>query len=322
VKLVYYGSSDFSVPVLEALINSPHEVVLVITQPDKKKGRGQKMIPTEVKEFAMEHGIPVWTPPSLRGEDFDAEIRTVQHDVAVVASYGKIVPANILDIPKFGYMNVHSSLLPKYRGASPMHGALLNGDTITGVSIMQMDVGLDTGAVMMKTELPILPEDDIATISAKLADIGGKDMVTSLDLLEKGEAVFIPQNDAEVTHTKKIKKEHSIIDWQESAATLMNKDRAYRTWPGLNTQFRGKDVMLEGLKLVSEEELDIDKSFLEKAECGTIVCRDKKTLVIKTGKGLVKPAFFKVAGKNKVEAQSFIAGYQPKLGDIFRNKHS
>ena len=316
LKIVYYGSSDFSLPILEKLIHSEFEVVLVITQPDKQKGRGKKVIPTPVKVFAEQHGIEVWTPKTLKSEQFLTQYQQVHHDIAVVASYGKIIPPQVLTVPRFGYLNVHASLLPKYRGASPIHGAILHGEKKTGITIMRMDEGLDTGDIMIMSEIPVLETDDIFSLTKKLASLGGDDIVKALRSIQEKSAVYIPQNHTEASMTKKVSKEEGIITWQETSQELIQKDKAYRGWPGLQTQFRGKSILLEGFEKVNNSEF-FDDSFVKEAQCGTIVFLTKKEFFIKVCDGLVKVRKLKIAGKKKIDTQSFLSGYKPKVGETF-----
>ncbi len=310
MKTIFFGSSEFSLPVLESLLNSSHPPVLVVTQPDKQKGRGKKLLPNMVKTYALEQGVPVWTPATLRSEETEEKLRSVSYDVAVVASYGKIIPPNLLAIPRYGYINVHSSLLPKYRGASPIHAAILHNDTITGISIMQMDEGLDTGAVFSQVKIPLEEEDDIISLTEKLAKEGGKELITILNSLPKGSVIPVKQNEKEASYTQKVKKEDGKINWHEPAEEICRKARAYRNWPGIFSFYKGKKVFFEKITAVTKENAH--------AQPGEIVAVDKTSILIQTPKGCIAPLEVKVAGKKSINIRGFIAGYRPAAGDCFK----
>ncbi len=315
MKTVFFGSSEFSIPVLEQLLCSQHLPVLVVTQPDKQQGRGKKLLPNRVKTFALEHGIPVVTPSTLRNEETEKCLQKTEYDVAIVASYGKIIPKALLCQPHYGYINVHSSLLPQYRGASPIHAALLHNDKLTGITIMQMDEGLDTGALFSKIEVEIEKEDDIFSLTDKLAEAGGRELIRVLNQLPNGTIIPKPQNENEATYTGKITKKDGNIDWSNSAEELLCKARAYKGWPGLSSFYKGKKVFFEKIKIAEPiEKVDDCK---HAASPGEIVFSDRSSFLVQTGKGLISPVELKVAGKGQMPVRAFIAGYRPTAGEKF-----
>ncbi len=231
MKVIFAGTPDFSVYVLNALIDAGHEVCAVYTQPDRPKGRGRKLALSAVKEAALKHGLVIYQPKSLKGKAEQAEIAALNADIMVVVAYGLILPKVILELPKLGCLNVHASLLPKYRGASPLQAAILNGDRQSGVTIMQMDVGLDTGDMILKKHCLIGENDSVQTLHDSLAVLGGEGIVEALSAIEDNRAVFEKQDDTQANYAGKIKKEDARMDWSKSSQTLHDQVRAYHGWP-------------------------------------------------------------------------------------------
>jgi len=234
------GTPDFAVPSLQALLDAGHEVCAVITQPDKPKGRGYTLTPPPVKELAVQRGIPVFQPSTLRGVDAAEQIRALRPDGIVVTAYGKLLPKAILDIPRFGCINVHASLLPKYRGAAPIQWSVINGDAVTGVTTMYMAEGLDTGDMLQKEQTEIGPEETAGELHDRLARIGADLLVKTLRAVEDGPAVRVPQTEEGTCYAPMLTKELSHVDWNQPAQTIHNLVRGLSPWPVASTVFQGK----------------------------------------------------------------------------------
>ncbi len=231
MKIIFAGTPDFSVPVLQALIDAEHEICAVYTQPDRPKGRGRKLALSPVKEKALSYDLPIFQPASLRNNEAQEELKSLNADVMVVVAYGLILPQVVLDTPKLGCLNIHASILPKYRGASPIQAAILNGDTESGVTIMQMDKGLDTGAMIIKKYCPIKENDNAQQLHDGLSTLGAKAIVETLTAIDTGSARFEVQDDLQASYAGKIAKEDACIDWSSSASDIHNLVRAYNPWP-------------------------------------------------------------------------------------------
>lgn len=242
MKIVFMGTPEFAVPSLAALIETGHEVAAVFTRGDKPVGRKQILTAPPVKSLALEKGIPVFQPDSLRGAEAEEIVSRIQPDVIVVAAYGKILPKNILSLPHFGCVNVHASLLPKYRGAAPIQQAVLDGGTVTGVTTMQMAEGLDTGDILLSDRTEIGAEETSGELTVRLAEIGARLIVRTLSELEHGTVIPVPQNDAESSYASMLTKERSPIDWTRPADQIHNQVRGLSPWPGAATIFEGKKL--------------------------------------------------------------------------------
>jgi len=243
-KIIYMGTPEFAVPPLERLISDGHEIVGVITQPDRKKGRGKSVSLSRVKQIALEHGLKVMQPEKIRKNEFVEELRTLNADLFITCAYGQILSQAVLDIPKYGCINVHASLLPKYRGAAPIHRAVMNGDKTTGITTMMTDRGMDTGDILLKFKIMI----DENMTSGELHDIlkitGAELLSETLVKLGEGNLVRIPQDDLKATHAPMLKKEESIIEWEYSSKSIHDRVRALNPWPGCFTSYKGKRLRL------------------------------------------------------------------------------
>ena len=239
MKAVFMGTPDFSVPVLDALVKAGHEVLAVVTQTDKPKGRGKEMQPTPVKEAALKHNIPVYQPLKVREEEFVEKLKEMNPEVIVVVAYGQVLPKSILDIPKYGCINVHASLLPKYRGAAPIQRVVLDGEKVTGVTTMYMEEGLDTGDMLLKEEITLDEKETYGSLHDRLKELGGPIAVKTLKALEGGTAVRIKQNDDEANYAKMIKKSMGKIDFNDEAVVIERLIRGMNPWPSAYTSFNG-----------------------------------------------------------------------------------
>lgn len=244
MRIVFMGTPDFAVPSLEALWNKGYDICAVYTQPDKPKGRKQILTPPPVKERALSHHIPVEQPATLRTDEAFATLQRYAPDLIVVVAYGKILPKNVLDLPRFGCINVHGSLLPKYRGAAPIQWAVLNGDAVTGVTTMFMAEGLDTGDIILKKETPIGPDETAGELFDRLAPMGAELLLETIPLLETGTAQRIPQPENGGAYASQLTKEMAWIDWNCSAEKIHNLVRGMNPWPIAQTEFRGKRLKL------------------------------------------------------------------------------
>ena len=235
MRIVFMGTPDFSVPALKAIIQAGHEVVAVITQPDKPKGRGKSVQFSPVKECAVQYEIPVFQPTKIKEEDNVSILKEYQADLFVVAAFGQILSKEILDMPKYGCINIHASLLPKYRGAAPIQWSIINGEKETGVTIMQMDVGIDTGDMLLKRSLPIANDETGDSLFEKLSELGASLVVEAIEKIEQGTIIPIPQEDNESTHTKMIKKSQGKLDFSRSAVEIERLVRGLNSWPSAYT---------------------------------------------------------------------------------------
>ena len=253
MKVIFMGTPDFSVGTLEALIAAGHEVVLAVTQPDKPKGRGKEMQFPPVKECALRHQIPVFQPGRVRDVECIEELRKQHADIMVVVAFGQILPKEILEMTPYGCINVHASLLPKYRGAAPIQWSILNGDEVTGVTIMRMDVGLDTGDMIAKTEIKIAPEDTGGTLFDRLAEAGARLCVETIPSIVDGTAVYTPQDESAATKVGMIKKQDGLIDFSRPAKALECQVRGLNPWPSAYTSLAGKTLKIWSAEVCGDD---------------------------------------------------------------------
>ena len=313
MRVIFMGTPDFSVGTLEALIQAGHQVVLTVTQPDKPKGRGGKMQFPPVKETALEHGIPVFQPRKVREPENIEELRKYQADVIVVVAFGQILPREILELTPYGCINVHASLLPSYRGAAPIQWAVINGETVSGVTTMQMDEGLDTGDMLLKTEVPLEPEETGGSLHDKLAAAGASLCVRTLKALEEGTVTPKKQGESPTAYASMLKKEMGEIRWEEPAISIERLIRGLNPWPSAYTGWQDKTM-----KIWEAEVLEEDSG----QEPGTVVRVDKDGFLVQTGKGLLKVTALQIPGKKRMEADAFLRGYSMEPGEKLGIKNS
>lgn len=302
MKIIYMGTPDFAVPALKALNSSEHEVVAVFTQPDKPKGRKMVLTPPDVKVCANELSIPVFQPETFKDGKALEIINGYDPDVIVVAAYGKLLPKAVLDAPKYGCINIHGSLLPKYRGAAPIQQSVLNGDRITGVTAMQMDIGLDTGDILLVKETEISENETSGELFDRLALLGGELIVETLSLLEQGRLVPKKQDDSLASHTSKIDKSSCQIDFSKTAQEVHNQVRGLNPWPVATTKIDGKNIKVYSTRLCSKS-----------AQAGTII--SVKPLIVACGEGSVEICELQPEGKKRMSSQAFLAGHKLNAGD-------
>lgn len=306
MKIIFMGTPDFAVPCLESLIKAGHEIAAVFTQPDKPRGRKMVMTPPEVKVCALEHGLTVYQPKTLRdGEAFEI-IQKIAPECIVVAAYGKILPKEILDLPKYGCINVHGSLLPKYRGSAPIQWSVINGDTETGVTIMQMAEGVDTGDMLYQKAIPINIDDTAESMFNKLSDLGGEMIAEALDMLEKGELTAEKQDEALATHAPMLDKSISEIDWHKPALEVHNLVRGLYSWPIAQTTLHGKKLKIYRTSLGSGN-----------GEAGSVIATDPLTIACSDGAVVIEE--LQLEGKKRMDAKTFLIGHplsnKDKLGE-------
>ena len=307
MKVVFMGTPDFAVGTLEAIIEAGHEVVLVVTQPDKPKGRSGALQFPPVKECAVAHGIEVFQPTRIRLEENVEFLRNYEADIFVVAAFGQILPKSILDMPKYGCINVHASLLPKYRGAAPIQWAVINGDPVTGVTIQQMDIGVDTGDIIVTKELAIAEDETGGGLFDKLAVVGAEACLEAMDQIANGTATRTPQNHEEATHVSMISKEFGNIDWNKSAVEIERLIRGLNPWPSAYTKLDGKTFKIWRARVNSENSS-------EKPGC---VCKiTKDCLEVQTGEGTLSLLEVQLEGKKRMEIDAFLRGYSVETGAL------
>ena len=303
------GTPDIAVPALEKIIEAGHEVILVVSQPDKPVGRSKALKPTAVKECALAHDIPVYQPVKIRLEESVAYLQQFEADVIVVEAFGQIIPQVILDIPKYCCVNIHTSLLPKYRGAAPIQWAVLNSDEMTGVTTMRMDAGLDTGDIIMQKEVMLNEGETSGTLFDRLAEAGAELIVKTLTAIEDGTAVYTPQDTARVTHTSKITKEMGSIDWNKSAKEIECWVRGMDPWPSAYTKLDDKNVKIWKANVLSEE---------TGSKAGTVVKVTKNSIDVQTGEGILSILELQIEGKKRMTANAFLCGCQVKEGTVLK----
>ncbi len=310
MKIIFMGTPDFSVGALEALVAAGHEVVLVVTQPDKAKGRSGQMQYPPVKECAQKYGIPVFQPVKVKTPEAVEELRKYEADVFVVAAFGQILSKEILTMPRFGCVNIHASLLPKYRGASPINWCIINGEQETGVTIMQMDEGVDTGDILSTVTVPIAQDETAESLFEKLSKEGAKLIVDTLPKLERGELTPIKQDDAKSSHTKMMHKSLGKIDWQKSAVEIERLVRGLNSWPSAYTYMNGKSVKLWRCAVA-----DNDFDGMERA--GELVNVTKNAIDVACGRGILQICELQLEGKKRMDTKTFLLGNQWKAGMRF-----
>lgn len=307
MRVIFMGTPDFATGTLEEIVKAGHEVVGVVTQPDKPKGRGKTMMPTPVKETALKYNLPVYQPKKVREPEFVELLRSLKPDVMVVAAFGQIITKEILEMPKYGCINVHASLLPAYRGAAPIQWAVINGDKESGVTIMQMDEGIDTGDMIEKAVVPIAEDETGGSLFDKLSHTGAKLCVKVLRDLEEGTAVREKQPEESTTpYAKMIDKKMGEVDWKKSAKEIEQLIRGLNPWPSAYTKVHGKTLKLWKAKVLLET---------SQMNPGQIVKVTKDSLAVQTGQGMLEIQELQLEGKKRMDTSSFLRGYTLAEGE-------
>jgi len=298
-RIIFMGTPEFAVPSLQALLDHGEQVVAVVCQPDKPKGRGRKLSPPPVKELALATGIPILQPTKVRTAEFLEELRSYQPDLMVVTAYGRILTGPVLSLPRQGTINVHGSLLPKYRGAAPVQWAVLNGDTETGITIMQMDEGMDTGDILLPGRLTIEPEDTAGTLAVKMAELGGRLLIEALERLKVGNLPPQKQDESLVTLAPPLSKELSAINWQRSAQDISCQIRGLDPWPMAHTTLEGKWLRLFAPQVIAGP---------VREAVGTLCRANKNGLVVATGEDYLRLGEVQLEGSKRMSADAFLRG--------------
>ncbi len=303
MRLIYAGTPEFAAQALAALIAAGHEIALVLTQPDRPAGRGMSLTASPVKQLALQHGLPVFQPLTLKDPVAQAQLAEIAADVMVVAAYGLILPQSVLDLPRFGCLNIHASLLPRWRGAAPIQRAIEAGDAETGVCIMQMEAGLDTGTVLLRAAVAIEPTDTAATLHDKLAELGARLIVEGVAKLPLPAEI---QSEAGVTYARKIEKAEAVIDWRRSAHEIDRHVRAFNPFPGAQAQLDGLAIKLWRADPVSGQ-----------GEIGQIIAVDREKIVVACGEGALAIRELQKSGGKRLPVRDFLAGHPLAVGQRF-----
>ena len=307
MRIVFMGTPDFSVPALTALVEAGHDVIAVVTQPDKPKGRGKLVHMPPVKEKALEYGIPVYQPVKARDPEFVSLLKEMKPDAMVVAAFGQLLPKTILDIPKYGCVNIHASLLPKYRGA-PIQFAVINGESVSGITTMMMAPTLDTGDILDQESVALDEKETGGSLHDKLSAIGGRLIIKTLKKLEDGTAVRTVQDEEKMTYYGMLKKSMGDIDWNQDAASIERLIRGLNPWPSAYTSWEGKTIKLWEADALEKE---------YEGTCGQVVKTGKDCLYVKTGKGTLAVKELQLQGKKRMDTGAFLRGYQIAEGTVF-----
>lgn len=307
-RILFMGTPDFAEATLQALLDGPDSVVAVVTQPDRPKGRGKKLTPPPVKVLAQQAGLPVLQPTKIKTQEFRDELARFEPDVIVVAAYGRILPPAILNLAPHGCINVHGSLLPAHRGAAPIQWSVINGDPETGVTIMQMDEGMDTGDILLKAAITPAENETAGTLYPKLAELGGKTLLTALDLLREGKLAATPQDDAFATTAPMLKKEDGVIDWAKSAREIHCLIRGLDPWPSAYSFLDGTRFRFFVPEVISKD---------HEAVPGTILTADKRGLLIATGQNCLLVKEVQPEGKKRMTVEALLCGRNIESGARF-----
>jgi len=308
MRVIFMGTPEFALPVLERLVSGEHEVLADYTQPDKPAGRGRSLVSSAVKKAALDYGLPVWQLPSLRPPEEIERLANLRPEVIVVAAFGLLLPQSILDIPPLGCVNIHPSLLPKHRGPSPVAAAILAGDEITGVSIMLLDKGMDTGPLLAQQQVPVSLEDTTGSLTAKLAQLGGQLLMQTLPIWLEGKLTPQPQDNGKATYSKLITKEEGKMDWQRPAIELWRKVRAFQPWPGCYTTWQGRLLkIMETIPLPGG------------GEPGRVIAIEETQgapVGVQAGEGVLGLLQLQLEGKRAMSAEEFVRGQRGFIGAL------
>ena len=305
LKIVFMGTPDFAVPCLKTL-NENYEVIAVITQPDRPKGRGQKLMPSPIKEYALEHNLTVLQPEKIKTSETEEQLKKLAPDLIVVVAFGQILSKAILDIPQLGCINVHASLLPKYRGAAPIHWSIINGETKTGITTMYMDVGLDTGDMILKEEVSISAKMNTGELHDTLMNIGAKTLLQTIKQIAEGSVVRNKQNDAKASYAPLLTKELERINWLLPAQEIYNLVRGLNPWPVAFSIFKGKKLKIWQTKVIDT---------VATGEIGTVLSITETGFTVQTGKGILEILELQPESKRKMTAKDFVCGNQIAIND-------
>jgi methionyl-tRNA formyltransferase len=307
-EIIFMGTPDFAVPSLRALVKEGHEVLSVVTQPDRPKGRGRKLSLSPVKRVAQEYGIKILQPEKASDAQFCDTIRSLEPDLLIVVAFGQILKNNLLMIPRWGALNIHASLLPKYRGAAPIHWAILNNETKTGLTAMRMDEGLDTGPVLLQEEVAIIENETAGSLHDRLAGLSGDFVIKTLRGLAENRLKEMHQDPNEATYATKIDRGMSLIKWDRPASAISGLIRALDPWPGAFTTLEGKEIKVFASRVTDKEPRD--------ELPGRVAGQSKNSLLVETGKGLLEIKELQIPGKKRLPACDFLKGFPLEQGTM------
>lgn len=310
------GTPDFAAPALEKIIKAGHEVILTVTQPDRAKGRSKELMPCPVKEMALKYNIPVFQPEKIKLTESVEELKKYEADIFVVAAFGQILSKEILDMPKYGCVNIHASLLPKYRGAAPIQWAVIDGEEETGVTIMKMDVGLDTGDILIQEKLKLDELETGASLFDRLSELGSDLIVKALPLIEKGELTPVKQDEEKSTYAKMLTKEYGKIDFNNDAIVIERLVRGLNSWPSAYTSLKGKTLKIWESSVVFDLDAKELNDKYNEMPVGSVIFVCKDFIVVKCGKDSLIVKSMQLEGKKRMQAAEFLRGYQISVGDI------
>lgn len=310
MRIIFAGTPSFAAPALEALADAGHEIALVLTQPDRPAGRGMKTTPGMIKSLAQQRNLALLQPHSLKQPELQAQLEAIDADIMVVAAYGLILPFSVLSIPRFGCLNIHASLLPRWRGAAPIQRAILAGDRETGITIMQMDRGLDTGAILLQRGIAIEQDDTTQTLHDRLSVLGAHCIVETLGYLDHGKLSAIPQNEADVTYASKLEKDETEIDWRLSAENISRAVRAFNPRPGAHSRVCGMPLKVWRAAVAADVS----------GKPGEIVAVRRDGIVVGCGKGSLVLEIVQKSGGKKLSVPEFLSGHSLRPGDRFESR--
>lgn len=310
MKVIFAGTPDFAAVALEAILQTDHQVIAVYCQPDRPSGRGLKIKPSPVKIMAQQYNLHIEQPTSLKGEEQESLLASFKADAFVVAAYGLMIPANLLSIPRFGCINIHPSLLPRWRGPAPIQRAIYTGDLITGVTIMQMDQGLDTGPILLQSQYVLEPDETAQTLHDKLAKLGAESLIKTLGLLAEQKITPQPQNNSLTTYAQKICKEEALLDWNCSALHLDQAIRAFNPWPIAYTTWHGQNLRIWGAKVLNKTDIS--------ASPRTLLHASREGIDIATGEGILRLLKVQLPGGKVISVTDF---YNAKQGELIVGEH-
>ena len=307
-QIVFFGTPSFAIPALKNLIQEPEQVIAVVTQPDRKRGRGMKVVFSPVKALALQCDIPLLQPEKVKEEAFQEKIRKLQPDLFVVVAFGQILPKSLLNIPRYGAINVHASLLPKYRGAAPIAWAILKGERVTGVTTMMMDEGMDTGGLLMQKEIPIGEDETGETLHDKLSELGAQLLSETISRMKEGKVQHTPQDHSKTTYAPPLKKEDGHIDWRKEAKEIDCQVRAFNPSPGAFAEWEG-----QWLKIYKGEVRKVPSS----GKAGSVVKVGSDFIEVETGKDTFLIQEVQLEGKKRMSTRDFLSGHPIPIGTVF-----
>ena len=305
MKVIFMGTPSFAVPILRAIHEASHDVIAVVTQPDRPRGRGRKLGISPVKELAMDLRLSVMQPETTKDEGFIGEVNRLSPDVIVVAAYGRILTRDLLNIPPLGSINVHASLLPKYRGPAPIQWAIINGERRTGITIVKMDEGIDTGDILLVQEVEVGDDDTAQSLHDTLREVGARLIITALDQLNKGTLHPMPQDHRKATHAPFLRKEDGLIDWGQDARDIRNRIRGFTPWPGAYTYFKGLQLKIFNAEIISEA---------SNGKAGTVVQSGMEGVKVTTGKDSLLIKEVQLEGRKRMSVREFLIGNKIPAG--------